>query len=333
MRKWAGPGEARVKSCNVLLFAVIVSPSTMAADAAENYPGKPIRLIVPAGSGSANDTLARVIAIKMGEALNRTLVVDNRPGAGGIIGVETVAHAVPDGYTLLTVSTSSVVILPQMHQKLNFDIFRDFAPVGLTGLTQNALVVHPSLPSTVKDLVAYAKANPGRLNMASAGLGSQSHLAGVQFLLLTGIDVVHVPYKDGGASVAALIGNQAQFTITPLPSTLPHVRANRLRALATGGDRRSMQLPDVPTMNEAGVAGYQSTGWNGLLAPAKVPKAVIEILNTTLAKVIAQAETREQFERQGAEPRASTPAEFARFIREEWDRYAPVIKAAGVQSN
>jgi tripartite-type tricarboxylate transporter receptor subunit TctC len=305
----------------------------MAADAAENYPGKPIRLIVPAGSGSANDTLARVIAIKMGEALNRTLVVDNRPGAGGIIGVETVAHAVPDGYTLLTVSTSSVVILPQMHQKLNFDIFRDFAPVGLTGLTQNALVVHPSLPSTVKDLVAYAKANPGRLNMASAGLGSQSHLAGVQFLLLTGIDVVHVPYKDGGASVAALIGNQAQFTITPLPSTLPHVRANRLRALATGGDRRSMQLPDVPTMNEAGVAGYQSTGWNGLLAPAKVPKAVIEILNTTLAKVIAQAETREQFERQGAEPRASTPAEFARFIREEWDRYAPVIKAAGVQSN
>ncbi len=315
------------------LLVVAASPSLMAADAAVNFPDKPIRLIVPAGAGSANDTLARVIAMKMGEALNRTLVVDNRPGAGGIIGVETVAHAVADGYTLLTVSTSSAVILPQMHQKLNFDTFRDFAPVGLTGLTQNALVAHPSLPSSVKDLVSYAKTNPGKLNMASAGLGSQSHLAGVQFLLLTGIDVVHVPYKDGGAAVTALIGNQAQFTITPLPSTLPHVRANRLRALATGGDRRSMQLPDVPTMNEAGVAGYQSTGWNGLLAPAKVPKAIIEKLNATIARVIAQVETREQFERQGAEPRASTPAEFVRFIREEWDRYTPVIKAAGMQNN
>jgi tripartite-type tricarboxylate transporter receptor subunit TctC len=305
-----------------------------AADVAANYPDKPIRLIVPAGAGSANDTLVRVIALRMGEALNRTLVVDNRPGAGGIIGVETVAHAVADGYTLLTVSTSSVVILPQIHQKLNFDVFRDFAPIALTGITQNALVAHPSLPaSSVKELIAYAKANPGKLNMSSAGLGSQSHLAGVQFLLLAGVDAVHVPYKDGGASVTALIANQAQFTITPLPASLPHVRANRLRALATGGDRRASQLPEVPTMSEAGVAGYQSTGWNGLLAPARVSKAIIDKLNAALVKVMAQPEMREQFERQGAEPRASTPSEFAKFIREEWDRYGPVIKAAGVMNN
>jgi tripartite-type tricarboxylate transporter receptor subunit TctC len=142
-----------------------------------------------------------------------------------------------------------------------------------------------------------------------------------------------VPYKDGGASVTALIANQAQFTITPLPASLPHVRANRLRALATGGDRRSSQLPDILTMNEAGVAGYQSTGWNGLLAPARVPKSVIDKLNATLVKVMAQPEMREQFERQGAEPRASTPSEFAKFIREEWDRYGPVIRAAGVMNN
>jgi tripartite-type tricarboxylate transporter receptor subunit TctC len=303
-----------------------------AADSAAAYPDKPVRLIVPAGAGSANDTLVRVIALRMGEALGRTLVVDNRPGAGGIIGVETAAHAAPDGYTLLTVSTSSAVILPQLHAKRNFDTFKDFIPVALTGVTQNTLVAHPSLPANgVRELVAYAKSNPGKLNMSSAGPGSQSHLAGVQFLLLAGIDAVHVPYKDGGASVTGVIANQAQFTITPLPASLPHVRSGRLRALATGGDRRSSQLPDVPTMVEAGVPGYQSTGWNGVFAPTGVSASIIHKLNATLVKVMNQPELREQLERQGAEPRVSTPAEFAKFIREEWDRYTPVIKAAGLK--
>jgi len=294
------------------------------------YPEKPVRLIVPAGAGSANDTLVRMIGLKLGEVLQRTLVVDNRPGAGGIIGVETAAHAAADGYTLLAVSTASVVILPQMHKKLNFDVFRDFTPITLTGMTQNVLVAHPAAPATVRDLISFARANQDRVNMASAGLGSQSHLAGVQFLLLAGMDVVHVPYKDGGASVAALIANQAQFTVTPLPSTLPHVRAGRLRAIATGGERRSPQIPEIPTMVEAGLAGYQSTGWNGLLAPAKVSASVIGKIASATALVISQAETRDLFERQGAEAITSTPAAFAQFMREEWDRYARVIKAAAI---
>jgi len=309
-------------------LAVLALPA--AAVSAAAYPDKPVRLIVPAGAGSANDTLVRMIALKLSETFQRTMVVDNRPGAGGIIGVETAAHAAADGYTLLTVSTASVVILPQMHKKLNFDVFRDFAPIALIGMTQNVLVAHPAAPATVRDLIIAAKSNPDRLNMASAGLGSQSHLAGVQFLLLAGIDVVHVPYKDGGASVTALIANQAQFTITPLPATLPHVRAGRLRAIATGGDARAAQLPEVPTMVEAGVAGYQSTGWNGLLAPVKVSRSIVQQIASAVARVIAQPEMRDQFERQGAEARSTTPVEFASFMRDEWDRYAKVIKAAGI---
>ena len=309
-------------------LAVLALPA--AAVSAAAYPDKPVRLIVPAGAGSANDTLVRMIALKLSETFQRTMVVDNRPGAGGIIGVETAAHAAADGYTLLTVSTASVVILPQMHKKLNFDVFRDFAPIAVIGMTQNVMVAHPAAPATVRDLIIAAKSNPDRLNMASAGLGSQSHLAGVQFLLLAGIDVVHVPYKDGGASVTALIANQAQFTITPLPATLPHVRAGRLRAIATGGDTRAAQLPEVPTMVEAGVAGYQSTGWNGLLAPVKVSRSIVQQIASAVARVIAQPEMRDQFERQGAEARSTTPVEFASFMREEWDRYAKVIKAAGI---
>ncbi len=314
----------------VAALGLAVVALTAAAVSAAAYPDKPVRLIVPAGAGSANDTLVRMIALKLSETFQRTMVVDNRPGAGGIIGVETAAHAAADGYTLLTVSTASVVILPQMHKKLNFDVFRDFAPIALIGMTQNVMVAHPAAPATVRDLIIAAKSNPDRLNMASAGLGSQSHLAGVQFLLLAGIDVVHVPYKDGGASVTALIANQAQFTITPLPATLPHVRAGRLRAIATGGDARAAQLPEVPTMVEAGVAGYQSTGWNGLLAPVKVSRSIVEQIASAVARVIAQPEMRDQFERQGAEARSTTPREFASFMREEWDRYAKVIKAAGI---
>ena len=303
----------------VAALGLAVMTLTAAAVSAAAYPDKPVRLIVPAGAGSANDTLVRMIALKLSETFQRTMVVDNRPGAGGIIGVETAAHAAADGYTLLTVSTASVVILPQMHKKLNFDVFRDFAPIAVIGMTQNVMVAHPAAPATVRDLI-----------MASAGLGSQSHLAGVQFLLLAGIDVVHVPYKDGGASVTALIANQAQFTITPLPATLPHVRAGRLRAIATGGDTRAAQLPEVPTMVEAGVAGYQSTGWNGLLAPVKVSRSIVQQIASAVARVIAQPEMRDQFERQGAEARSTTPVEFASFMREEWDRYAKVIKAAGI---
>ena len=299
------------------------------ADTAAKYPDKPIRLIVPQGIGASNDTQSRVLAVKLGEALGQQIVIDNRPGAGGMIGMEIASRAVPDGYTLLASATATQVIAPQLYKTLAFHPFNDLLPIALFAITQNALVVHTSLPAkNVKELIALAKAAPGKINMASAGAGAQSHLAGVQFVLLAGIDAVHVPYKGGGASVAAVIANESQFTITPLPATLSHIKSGRLRALGTGGDKRSLQLPDVPTIAEAGVKGYQSTGWIGLLAPKGTPKPILDKLHATLVKVMNQPDTRELVERQGAEAVASTPAEFAKFIREEWDRFGQAIKAA-----
>ncbi len=318
-----------------LIIATSLSPfgaQAASTDAAAKYPDKPVRLIVPQGIGASNDTLSRVLAVKLGEALGQQIVIDNRPGAGGMIGMEIASHAVPDGYTLLASATATQVIAPQLYRKLAFDPFKDLLPIALFAITQNGLVVHPSLPAkNVKELIALAKASPGKLNMASAGAGSQSHLAGVQFILLTGIDAVHVPYKGGGASVASVIANESQFHITPLPATLSHIKSGRLRALGVGGLKRTSQLPDVPTIAEAGVAGYLSTGWIGLMAPKGISKPIFDRLHAILVKVMNQPDTRELVERQGADPIASTPAEFTKFIREEWDRFGQAIKAAGLK--
>ncbi len=318
-----------------LIVAISLSSSgapAAAADSAAKYPDKPVRLIVPQGIGASNDTLSRVLAVKFGEALGQQIVIDNRPGAGGMIGMEIASHAVPDGYTLIASATATQVIAPQLYKRLAFDPFKDLLPIALFAITQNGLVVHPSLPAkNVRELIALAKASPGKLNMASAGAGSQSHLAGVQFMLLTGIDAVHVPYKGGGASVAAVIANESQFHITPLPATFSHIKSGRLRALGVGGLKRASQLPDVPTIAEAGVARYQSTGWIGLLAPKGTPKSILNKLHATLVKVMNQSDTRELVERQGADPVSGTPAEFTRFIREEWDRFGQAIRAAGLK--
>lgn len=318
----------------VLIIATSMSAFAMrsAADGTAKYPSKPIRLIVPQGAGASNDTVSRVMAVKLGELLGQPLVIDNRPGAGGIIGMEIGAHAVADGYTLLATGTANVVISPQLYKKLAFDPLKDLLPVTLFAMTQNGLVVHPSLPAkSVKELIALAKAAPGKLNMASAGAGSQSHLAAVQFTLLTATNAVHVPYKGGGASVAAVIANESQFHITPLPATLTHIKSGRLRALGVGGLKRATQLPDVPTISEAGVAGFQSTGWVGMLAPKGLPKPIFDKLHAALVKVMSQSDTREQIERQGADPAATTPAEFTKFLAEEWARFGTAIKAAGLK--
>jgi tripartite-type tricarboxylate transporter receptor subunit TctC len=321
--------------CHVLnlvaFFAVAASPA-LAADSAAAYPDRPIRFIVPQGVGASTDTLSRVLAVQLGEALGQQLVVDNRAGAGGIIGMELGARAAPDGYTLLATATATQVIAPQLYRKLAFDPFKDLQPLSLFGVTQNVLVVHPPLPArSVKEFVALLKSVPNKLNMASAGAGSQSHLAGVQFLLLSGTQAVHVPYKGGGASVAAVFAGEAQFTVTPLPATIAHVRSGRLRALGVGGERRSPQLPEVPTIAEAGVPGYQSTGWVGLMVPQGFPKPIFDKLYTTFLKTMAQPGTRELIERQGGEPVTSTPQEFAKFIRDEWNRFGVAIKAAQLQ--
>ncbi|MEK6592366.1 MAG: tripartite tricarboxylate transporter substrate-binding protein, partial [Pseudomonadota bacterium] len=275
------------------------SQPVIAAQPAAAYPTKPIRLVVANTTGTSVDTLSRVVAIKMGELLGQQIVADNRGGAGGIIGAEIAAKSAPDGYTLLVTSTGMQVITPQIYKKLNYHPVRDFAPISLYAITQNILVMHPSLPfKNVRELIAYAKANPGKLNMSNAGAGFQSHLAGVLFTHATGIDVRHIPYK-GGASLIAVIANESQFTIAPGPAVMAHVRGGRLRALATGGEKRSPITPELPTIAESGVPGFVSTGWAGLMAPKGTPRPILDKLHATLVKTIADPATREMMERQG----------------------------------
>jgi tripartite-type tricarboxylate transporter receptor subunit TctC len=315
-------------SCGML--AVLAVGHTGAAERIA-YPQKPIRIIIAQTTGTSVDTLSRVLALRLGEALGQQVVADNRGGAGGIIGAEIAARSQPDGYTLLVSSTGVQVITPQIFKKLTYDPVGDFAPLSLFAVTQNIMVVNPSLPlSSVKELIAYAKANPGKLNMANAGAGFQSHLAGVLFTHLAGIDVRHVPYK-GGASLIAVMGNESQFTIAPGPSVMGHIRSGRLRALAVGGDRRSPLTPELPTIIEAGVPGYLSTGWAGLMAPKGIAPAIFDKLYTTLVKVMQEPATREQMERQGGDPVINTPAEFARFIKEEYARFGEAIRLANLK--
>jgi len=315
----------------IAILATGLPASAVIAAQSTAYPQKPIRIIIAQTTGTSVDTLSRVLALRMGEALGQQVVADNRGGAGGIIGAEIAARSQPDGYTLLVSSTGVQVITPQIFKKLTYDPVRDFAPLSLFAVTQNIMVVNPSLPlNSVKELIAYAKANPGKLNMANAGAGFQSHLAGVLFTHLAGIDVRHVPYK-GGASLIAVMGNESQFTIAPGPSVMGHIRSGRLRALAVGGDKRSPLTPELPTIMEAGVPGYLSTGWAGLMAPKGIAPPIFDKLYTTLVKVMQDPATREQIERQGGDPVTSTPAEFARFIREEYARFGEAIRLADLK--
>ena len=297
----------------------------------QSYPTKPIRLIIANTTGTSVDTLARVLGVRLGEELGQQVVSDNRAGAGGLIGAEIVANSPPDGYTLLISSTGMQVITPQIYKKLNYDPVKSFAPLSLFAVTQNILVVNPTLPvNSVKELIAYAKANPGKLNMSNAGSGFQSHLAGVLFVHATGIDVHQVPYK-GGASLIAVIANESQFTIAPSPAVMAHVRSGRMRALASGGEKRSPQTPDLPTISEAGVPGYVSTGWAGLMAPKGVAKPIFDKLYASLVKVVNQPATRELLERHGADPVTTTPAEFIKLINEEYARFGEAIKLANLK--
>ena len=318
---------SRVVLASALIASGYAAPASAAQPAAD-YPVKPIRLIIANTTGTSVDTLSRILAIKMSEALGQQMVTDNRGGAGGTIGAELAAQATPDGYTLLLTSTGVQVIAPQVYKKLGYHPLKDFAPISLFAVTQNVLVVNPTLSMrSVQDLLAYARANPGKLNMANAGSGFQSHLAGVLFTHMAKIDVLHVPYK-GGASLIAVIANEAQFTIAPGPALMGHVRGGRLRAVATGGEKRSILTPELPTISESGVPGFVSTGWSGLMAPRKTPKPVLDKLHATLVKVIADPATRELLERQGGEPVTTMPAEFLAFINQEHERFGSAIRIA-----
>ena len=301
-----------------------------ASDAAGGFPTKPVRLIVAQGTGSSVDTLGRILAVRLTDEWGRQVIVDNRGGAGGIIGGEIASRAAPDGYTLLMSSTAMQVISPQLYKKLSYHPTKDFAQFSLIANTHNVLVVTPSVPfKNVKELIAYAKANPGKLNMANAGSGFQSHLAAVLFTHMANIDLHHIPYK-GGTSVTMVAAGESHLTIVPAPSVMGQIRAGRVRPSGVGGEKRAPLLPAVPTSAESGVPGFVSTGWAGIMAPKGLSKPVYDKVYASLIKVMKDPTTRELFERQGAEPLTSTPQEMLQHIDREYARFGQAIKLAGL---
>jgi tripartite-type tricarboxylate transporter receptor subunit TctC len=318
-----------LKSC---IAALAIAYGAL-AHAQAPYPTKPVRLIVPQSPGASTDLTARLIAQKLSAAFGQTVVVDNRPGAGSIIGTDLVAKAAPDGYTLLVVA-SSITLNPSLHKNLPFDVVRDLAPITQLSAFPNLLTVHPALPvKTVKDLVALAKAKPGSLNYGSSGSATGTHLSAELFKYMTGIDMVHVPYKGGGPAVQALLGGQVQLNFATIVSVLPHVRAGKLRGVAVTTAKRSPTMPDIPTIAESGVPGYDHGPWNGFLAPARTPRAVIARLNEETARILHLPETKAVFTNEGAEPVGNKPEEFGAIIKAETAKWAKVIQAAGIKAD
>ena len=301
-----------------------------AAESTDAFPSKPVRMVVAQGIGSSVDTIGRIIGAQLGDMWGKQVIIDNRGGAGGTIGAEIASRAAPDGYTLLVSSTAMQVVSPQLYKKLPYHPIKDFTPLAMLAVTQNMLVTNASVPfKTVKELIAYAKANPGKLNMANAGSGFQSHLAAVLFTHMTGIDVHHIPYK-GGTSVMNVIAGESHMTIVPGPSVMNQVRAGRVRVLGTGGEKRSPLTPDIPTIQEAGVPGYVSTGWAGLMAPKGLPKPLYDKIFASLEKMMRDPATRDMFMKQGADPMFSTSQEMVEMIESEYGRFGQAIKLAGL---
>jgi tripartite-type tricarboxylate transporter receptor subunit TctC len=293
------------------------------------YPSKPIRLIVPFPPGGSNDIVGRMVGAQLGERLGQSVVVDNRGGAGGTIGSDLAAKAAPVGYTLLLISVAHA-FNPAMYKKLPYDPEKAFAPIGMVAAGPVALTVHPSVPArSVEELIALAKANPGKLNYATAGIGSFQHLASELFKLQTGVDMVHIPYKGGGPAMMDTIAGQAQINMASLIQVIPHAKSGKLRLLATSGTKRSSLFPDVPTVAEA-VPGYDATNWWGLVAPAGTPQPILAKLHAELEALLRTDETRKRLESEGADVIRMTPAEFGRFIAEETQKWAKVVKQAGI---
>ena len=316
-----------------LLMAVVFLGVGVAHAAEPQWPVRPLRIIVPQSAGGSTDFTARLVASKMNEYLGQQAVVDNRPGAGSIIGTDLVAKANPDGYTILVVA-SSITLNPTLHKKLPFDPIRDLAPVTVLSAFPNMLAVHPALPAkSVQELIALAKAKPGQINYGSSGAATGTHLSAELFKLMTGTDMVHVPYRGGAPAVTALLGGQVQLNFATIPSVLPHVRANRLRALGVTTAKRSPAAPEVPTIAEAGVPGYDHGPWNGMLVPARTPAPIVNRLNAAAAKAIHLPEVKSALAQEGAEPVGNRPEEFGKMIREETVKWAKVIKAANITAD
>jgi tripartite-type tricarboxylate transporter receptor subunit TctC len=311
-----------------LAAALVVSH---VVDAQQAYPTKPVRLVVPSAPGGGTDITARVMAPKLSEFLGQQVVVENRAGAGTMIGGEVVARAAPDGYTLL-MGISTLAINPAMYKKVPYDALKDFAPITQTVSLPNVLVVHPSLPAkTVKELVAFAKARPGQLQFASAGVGTNPHLAAELFLSMTGTKMLHVPYKGSGAGVIDVIAGHVPVMTPSILTGLPHAKTGRLRALGVTSAKRAGGAPDIPTIAEAGVPGYEAVQWFGILAPAGTPRPVVDRVHREAVRVLQSADIKERLQADGADPVANSPEEFAAFLRSESVKWAKVVKAVGIQ--
>lgn len=316
-----------VLRCSFAVFAL----ACISTAPAQDYPSRPIRYIVPQAPGGSSDTLARLITQRVGEGLRQQLVVDNRPGATGIIGAEVVAKANPDGYTLLQAATSHATN-PAMQARLPYDSLRDFAPISLLSQQPNIWVVHPSLPvRSMQELIAYVKARPGQVNFGSSGTGGSQHLAGELLKGMTGIDMVHIPFKGSPPALVDLLAARIPIMSSTMPPVLPHLKTGKVRALAVTSSKRSPALLEVPTVTESGVPGYEAIAWQGLLAPAGTPQPVIARVNAEFVKVLRQPDIVAKLGEQGFETVASTPGWFAAYAKSEIAKWTKVIRAAGLK--
>jgi tripartite-type tricarboxylate transporter receptor subunit TctC len=316
-----------MKRIAFLLFAFLSFPAL-----AQPYPSKPIRMLLAFPPGGPTDINARIFAQKLGESMNQQIVVDNKPGAGGNIAAAEAAKAPADGYTIFY-NTSAISIAPSLYSKLSYDVLKDYAPVALTATVPLVLVVNPALPAkNVQELVAYAKANPARMNYASSGAGTITHLAGALFVTQVGLTMQHIPYKGSAPALVDVAGGQTQMMIDTINTVLPYVKDNRLRALAIAIPRRSAALPDVPTLEEAaGLPGFEMSAWQGIVVPATTPKDVVARLNAEINKAVQNADLRQRLATQGAEPLGGTSEHYAAYIRSELVRWSKVAKDSGAR--
>ena len=324
-------GVQTLRGCVMRVLPAVVLLS-FSNSFAQHYPVKPVRMIVAVPPGGPADTLARMVGPRLSEALGQTVVIDNRPGANGNIAYEMVAHAVPDGYTFVLVA-AGIAINPSLYREVKYDVSKDFAPITQGIAVPNILVVHPSVAATsVKELIALAKARPGQLTFASAGNGSSGHLALEQFRLMAGIQVIHVPYKGGGPALTEVIAGQVQALFSLALVAIPQAKAGRVRALAITSAQRSALAPELPTVAETGFPGFEVVGWFGWVAPAKMPPQIVERLNHEIVRVLHEPATRERLLGLGADPVGNTPQQFAAFIKSEHYKWARVIREANIRA-
>lgn len=321
-------------SCIEVIVAVLLLGGSAVSALAQTYPAKPIRLVVPYAPGGAADPNARIVGQRLSEVTGQPVIIDNRPGAGGNIGTNIVAKAVADGYTIALVAASTVTINQSLYSQMQYDPIRDLAPVSLVSLDSIVLVATPSLPvNSVKDIIALAKAKPGEVNYGSGGTGSGGHLAMELFKAMAGTNLLHVPYKSAGEVMPSLLAGRVSLMFTSSGAVLPHVRAGKLKAIAVTTKKRLASLPELPTVDESGIPGYEVTGWYGVVAPARTPAAVIERLNSEIVRIVQEPEIDKRLSNLGVIPTTSTPRELANVILADSAKWARVIKQAGIRAD